>query len=154
MSDQLLKNAWKIINAKWIVTTRQAIEFLEEIGYGGNDIYDMVPKEIISTTKIISRGPRKGMRKSTYFVRDLTADQKELIAFNMTGLSAVQLKLVHSFIKNEKGQTMFSLVLAADSESADDYKQQWYDVWKRDRWVLDNLPERYLPFVDTTVYGN
>jgi len=91
---------------------------------------DIIPSAVLKQ-RVITRGKNAGFRRITYnrnYV--LSANDIDKLFVYMTGLPKSEYVALRHFIQNEKGQTMFSLVLNDDTKDAE-YVAHWHDVYNR-----------------------
>lgn len=153
MSQHVLTTAWKILHAKFLTGTKDFVMYLEEQSINPDVVLQSVPH--IGDFWTIQRGPRKGMSVRRFVQRDWNTSDRVKLAETITGFSSEAIDAAFHFIKNEQGQTMYSLVLGSTEPKEPEYVQHWLDVYLNNKWVLERIAifkSTWLPALDTTDY--
>jgi len=107
----------------------------------GHDVMLDIAKNVPSfnaTVRVLTRGPRKGLEVVTV-VESAVAIDRDQMSFYLSGLPSYDAFTdVAMFIPNEKGQTMYSLVLG-DADNDIDYQLNWYTCYNQDKNLLQFL---------------
>ena len=155
--NHILTTAWKILHGTFLTGTKDFVTYLEEQGINPDVVLQAVPYTGDFWT--IVRGPRKGMTVRRFVQRNWNPSDRVKLAEAITGFSAEAIDAAFHFIKNEEGQTMYSLVLGdTDPEykaAKAEYIQHWMEVYLNNKWVLDRIfthRSSWLPDMDTTDY--
>ena len=131
---------------------RQTVLELAELGI---ILADVIPSAVCED-RIMTRGKNKGKRKLVYNGGyTLTAHDRDTLFLLMSGLNEQQYSRARFFVKNEKGQTMFSLVLGETTYPNDhpryEYQQGWMKSFQNSKHLRHLL--RVSDELDMTEYA-
>lgn len=157
--QHIITTAWKVLHGNFLKNTKNFVSYLEEQGISPDIVLQVVPD--VGDFWIIKSGPRKGITVRRFVQRDWNPTDRVKLAEAISQCSENAIDAAFHFVKNEKQQTMYSLVLGnTDPEYKDqnaEYISQWMAVYLENRWCLDRLAIfRFdlLEGLDTTKYAD